>query len=89
MLRSNLCGYSDGYIVVKRTIDLLSAAANENVKAEKDVALKNNAPFSSCILKINNTLIKNAENLDIVIPMYGLLEYSFNYSVTSGSLQNY
>ena len=49
----------------------------------------NNAPFISCISKINNTLIDNAEDLDIVIPMYNLLEYSENHSMTSGSLWNY
>ena len=61
MLRSYLCDYSDAYIVVKGTIDLLAAAANENDKAEKDVAFKNNAPFRSCISKINSSLTHNAE----------------------------
>ena len=65
MLRSDLCNYSDGYIVVKRTIDLLAAAANENDKTEKDVSFKNNAPFRSCISKINSTLMNNAEDLDL------------------------
>ena len=50
---------------------------------------KNNAPFRSCISKINSTLIDNAEDLDIVMPMYNLLKYSQNYSMTSGSLWNY
>ena len=45
MLRSDLCDYKDAYIVVKRTIDLLAAAANENDKAQKNFAFKNNAPF--------------------------------------------
>ena len=49
MLRSYLCDYSDAHFVVKGTIDVLAAAANENDKAEKDVAFKNNAPFRSCI----------------------------------------
>ena len=49
MLRSDLCDYSDAYIVVKGTIDLLAAAANENDKAEKNIAFGNNAPFRSCI----------------------------------------
>ena len=74
MLRSDLCDYSGVYIVVKRTTDLLANDANENVNAEKDVAFKNNATFRSCILKINNTLIDNAENLNVVMPMYNLLE---------------
>ena len=89
MIISNLYDYSDVYIVVKRTIDLLSAAANENDKAEKDVVFKNNGPFRSCMTKINNTLMENAEDLDIIIPMYNLLEYSHNYSMTSGTLWNY
>ena len=67
---------------------LVAAAANENDKAEKDVSFKNNAPFRSCISNINSTLIDNAEDLDIVMPMYNLLEYSQNYSMISGSLRN-
>ena len=70
MLRSDSCDYSHGYIVVKGTRDLLAAATNENDKAEKS------APFRSCISKINSTLIDNAEDLDRVMPMYNLLEYS-------------
>ena len=50
---------------------------------QKDVARKNNAPYRSCITKSNNILIGNAENLDIVMLMYNLLEYSGNYSMTS------
>ena len=55
----------------------------------KKLAFKNNAPFISCFSKINNTLIDNAEDLDIVMPMYNLLEYSKNYRKTTGSLFNY
>ena len=73
MLRSYF-DHSDAYIVVKGTIDLLAAAANENDKVENDVALKNNASFRSCISKVNSALIHNAEDLDIVMPMYNLLE---------------
>ena len=89
MLRSNLCDYSDAYIVLNGIIDLLTADANEDDKAEKDVVFKNNASFRSCISKINNNLINNAEDLDIVMPMYNLLEYSDNYSMTGESLWNY
>ena len=85
MLRSDLCDYSDAYIVVKGTIDLLVAAANENDKAEKNIAFGNNAPFRSCISKINSTLINNVEDLDVVMWMHNLLEYSQNHSMTSGS----
>ena len=87
MLRSDLCDYSDAYIVVKGTITL-DGAANAN-KRNKGTAFKNNAPFISCISKINNTLIDNAKDLDVVMPMYNLLEYSKNYRKTTGSLWNY
>ena len=85
MLRSNLGHFSDAYIVVKGTITITdSNDANYN----KKLALKNNAPFTSCISKIDNTLIDNAEDLDIVMPMYNLLEYSKNYRKTTGNLWN-
>ena len=84
-----MCDYSDVYIVLKGTIDLLVAAANENDKEEKDVAFKNNTPFRSCISKSSNILIDSSEDFDIIMLMYKLLEYSHNYSVTSGSLLNY
>ena len=85
-MTSDLCDYSDAYIVVKGKITV----TNPNNNAyDKKLALKNNAPFLSCISKINNTLIDNAEDLDIVIPLYNLLEYSKNYRKTTGSLWNY
>ena len=87
MLRSDLCDYSDAYIVVKGRI---SVKSNNNAnRINNKLNLKNNAPLISWISKINNTFIDNAEDLDIVMPMYNLLEYSDNYSVTSGSLWNY
>ena len=89
MLRSDLIDYSDAYTVVKVIINLLVAAANEDGKAEKDVMFKNNAPCRWFILKINNTLIENLEDLDIVMHMYNLLEYSHNCSMISGRLLNY
>ena len=76
MLRSDFCDYTDSFIVVNDTIDLLVATANENDKAQKNVA------FRSRISKINNTLKGNGEALDIVNLMYNLLEYSDNYSIT-------
>ena len=88
MLKSDLCDNSDVYVIVKGTIDLLAYVANQNDKAEKNVSFRNNASFRSCIFKINSTLTDNAEDLDIVMPMYNLLEYSQNYSITSGSLWN-
>ena len=81
MLRSDSSDYSDAYIVVKGTIDLLAAASNGSDKAEENVAFKNYPQFISCISKINSTLIGNAEDHDKVIPMYNLLEYSQNYGM--------
>ena len=88
MQRLYLCGYNPVYIVVKERLSLLTSTANEDNKAEKDVAFKNNAPFKSCISKINNTLISNVKNLHVVMRMYNLIEYSYNYLMTSGSLWN-
>ena len=86
MLRSDLCDYSDAYIVVKGKI----TATNPTAAAyDKRLAFKNNALFSSCNSQINNTLIDNAENLDIVMPMYNLIEYRKNYRRITGSLWNY
>ena len=76
MLRSDLCDFSDAYIVVKGTITVTNP---DNNPYDKKLAFKNNAPIVSCISKINNTLIDNAEDLDVVMPMYNLLEYSQNY----------
>ena len=89
MLRSDLIDHSEVYIVVKGTIDVLTPAANENDKAEKNVVFKINAPFRSWISKINSALIDDAEDLDIVMPMYDLLEFSQNYHMISGILWNY
>ena len=76
MLRSDLCDYSDVHIVVKGTITVTDP---DNDAYDKKLTLKNNAPFVSCISKINKTLIDNAADIDIVMPMYNLLEYSKNY----------
>ena len=86
MLRSNLCNYSDAYTVVKEEITVTNS--NNNAYAKK-LAFKDNAPLVSCISKINNTLIDNAEDLDIVMPMYNLIEYNKNYRKTTESLWNY
>ena len=88
MLRSILCDYSDAYILVKGNISVnntaaAGAAANNT---NKKVIFKNCAPFTDCISKINNTQVDNAKDIDIVMPMYNLIEYRDNYSKTSGSL---
>ena len=87
MLRSDLCDYSDAYVWVKGTITVTNP--NDNANFNKELTLKNNAPFISCISKINGELVENAADLDIVMPMYNLLEYSKNYEKISGSLFNY
>ena len=87
ILRWDLGDNGDVCVIVKWTVDLFAAAANSNDKVEKNVALRNNASFNKCISKNNSTLIDNVENLDIVIPMYNLLEYGQNYFITSGSLR--
>ena len=86
MLRSDLCDFSDAYIVVKGTITVTNP---ENNAHDKKLAYKDNAPFVSCISRINNTIIDNAEDLDVVMSMYNLLEYNKNYSKTTGSFRNY
>ena len=87
MLRSDLCDYSGAYVWVKGTITVTNP--NNNANFGRRLTLKNNAPFISCISKINSELVENVEDLDIVIPMYNLLEHSKNYEKTSGSLFNY
>ena len=91
MLKSSLCDYSDAYILVKGTITVNNTAADGTAanNTDKKVIFKNCAPFTNCISKINNTQIDNAEYIDIVMPMYNLIEYSDNYSKTSGSLWQY
>ena len=91
MLRATLCDYSDAYILVKGKITATALAANNgaiNVRDKKNrpLILKNNAPFVSCITRINGELIEDADDLDILMSMYNLLEYSKNYRKT---LHNY
>ena len=87
MLRSNLCDYSDAYILVK---DIITVAGNNlRDRQNRPLIIKDNAPFVSCITRINGELIEDADDLDIVMPMYNLLEYSKNYRKTIGSLYNY
>ena len=93
ILRSNLCDYVDSYILAKGAITITGAgddaAARQADKRDKGVIFKNCAPFTKCISRINNTDIDNAHDIDIVMPMYNLIEYSDNYSKTSGSLWQY
>ena len=92
MLRSDLCDYADAYILVNDTITvngIVYGAENEIIRRNRKLILKNNASFVSCITRINNELTEDADDLDIVMPMYNLLEYSQNYRKTIGSLYNY
>ena len=93
MLRSNLCDYADAYILVKGTITITGAGNDDAAKRlderNKGVIFKNCAPFTKCISRINNTDIDTAQDIDIVMPMYNLIEYSDNYSKTFGSLWQY
>ena len=74
-----------GTISVNNTAVQGAAANNTN----KKVIFKNCAPFTNCISEINNTQIDNAKDIDIVMPMYNLIEYSDNYAKTTGSLWQY
>ena len=88
MLSSSLCNYSDTYILVKGNISVnntVAADADAN-NTNKKVIFKNCAPFTDCISKINNTQVDNAKDIDTVMPMYDLIEYSNNYSKVSESL---
>ena len=87
MLRSDLCNFRDAYTVVEQDITL--EGDNDANKWNQNLAFKNNASFINCISKINGVKIDNTEDLDVVMPMYDLLEYSQNYRKATGSLWNY
>ena len=80
VIKPNLCDYSDAYVLV--TVDIAAVGGNSN----NDVAFKNCASFTRCVTHINDEHVETAENLDIIIPMYNLLEYSDNYAGSSRSL---
>ena len=102
MLRSNLCDYADAYILVNKTVTITWDAGPAKGRTEaqllaarladdrdEGVAFKNCAPFTKCIRRINNTDIDTAQDIDIAMSMYNLIEYSDNYSKSSGSLWQY
>ena len=90
ILKSSLCDYSDAYICVKGKITITGERDNEAARhtdeRNKGVAFKNCAPFTICISEINNTQIDNCKDIDIIMSMYNLTEYSDNYAKASGSL---
>ena len=79
MIRSNLCDYSDAYLLVSRTIVITREGDNDASKQaderNKGVMSENCAPFTDCISNINNTQIDNGKYIDVVMPMYDLIEY--------------
>ena len=81
MLKSSLCDYSDAYILVEGTITVnKTATVGDNANnTDKKVISKNCAPFTNCISEINNTQIDNAKDINIIMLMYNLIEYSDNY----------
>ena len=83
MLRSNLCDYCDAYVLFKGTITVTAPGVNNNAN---NIRIKDNAPFASRITRTNGELIEDADDLDIVMSMYNLLEYSKNYRKAIGSL---
>ena len=93
MLKSSLCDYSDAYILVKGKITVAGAgndaAPRKADERDKGIVFKNCAPFINCISEINNTQIDNVKDIDIVMLMYNLIEYSDNYAKTTGSLWQY
>ena len=91
ILQSSLCDYSDAYILVKGTISANNTAADGAVanNTNKKVIFKNCAPFTNCISEINNAQIDNAKDIDIVMTIYNLIEYSNTYAKTTGSLWQY
>ena len=82
VLKSNLCDYNDAYILAKCDIAVTAAPATQ-------VSFKNCAPFTKYITKIDGTTIDGAEDLDLVMPIYNLIEYSSNYYEATGSLWFY
>ena len=83
VLKPNLCDYAEAYILVYGTIRAAAADAHTRL------ALKIFAPFTKCNLEINNEHVDTAEILDIVMPMYNLVEYSDNYQDSSATLYQY
>ena len=93
-LRSDLCNFNEAYIVVTGKINATNAQFPDHddipngANYSRKVSLKNSAPFFNCILKINNQLIEDVQDLDFVVPMYNLLNHSKNFRKTTGSFWN-
>ena len=82
VLKSSLCEYNDSYILVRGDITVTAAS-------ETQIAFRNCSPFTKCITKIDGTAIDDAEDLDLVMSVYNIIEYSSKWSETTGSLWFY
>ena len=82
VLKSNLCDFNDSYILVRGDITVTTSPATQ-------VSFKNCAPFTRCITKVDGITIDDAKDLDLVMPIHNLIEYSSNYSETTGILWFY
>ena len=94
MLRSNLCDYAGAYILIRGTIITITGAGNDDAtkrldERNKGAIFKNCAPFTKSISRMNNTDIDNGQDIDIVMPMYNLIEYNDNSLKTSECLCQY
>ena len=89
VLKSSLCDYIDAYILAKGTITVNNTAAAGVAPNNVSIIFKNCASFINCISEINNTQVHNAKDVDIVMPMYNLIEYTDNYLKAPGSLWQY
>ena len=85
MLRSSLCDFSRAYFVVKGIVSFTNLTADRAGR----FAFKNCAPFTACRLSINKTVVDETDFLDIVMPMYNLIEYSDNFNKTTGSMYDF
>ena len=94
-IRDDLCDFNDAYIFVIGKVNAIDADLPNNIEPPayinytRKLALKNSAPFFNCILKINNQLIEDAQDLNVVMPMFNLLYSSKNFRKTTGSFWNY
>ena len=86
VLRPSLCYYSDAYILVKGTVAVVQEIAEAPYNANKKVISKNCAPFTNCISRMNNMHVDGAHDIDVLMPLYNLIEYSDKYLKTSGIL---
>ena len=94
MLKLCLAGYSDAYIPASGTVTGVTTGTTAKSNNRKNIIIENCAPFTNCISEINNTQIDNSKDIDIVMPMYNLIEYSnleniWKFAFTSGSLWQY